>query len=252
MNVTDYSDSDSSVDNSDSVTDSGSEDESAGGRSDNNIGCNSGSSEDTVNGSGGAGEVDGTEGSEHTGQDGRREFQLRDDQYKHMGETGECYMNTHQLLDILYDCNLNWLKFVYELEQAFPNVGEHALEQLLLDFAGQLSFLNLSLNDERIIEQSRQVYLLQRRLQEMERDIDNGIIVSEYDSDSPEELNKVRNPLDEAGKQIIRKKRAAIRRKEKREFRKRIADSHYLKRRKSKRIGKIQRDCPDIGKTIEE
>lgn len=262
LNVTDYSDSDSSVDNSDSVTDSGSEDESAGGRSDNNTGCNSGSSEDTVNssgaagevgdGSGGAGEVDGTEGSEHTGQDGRREFQLRDDQYKHMGETGECYMNTHQLLDILYDCNLNWLKFVYELEQAFPNVGEHALEQLLLDFAGQLPFLNLSLNDERIIEQSRQVYLLQRRLQEMERDIDNGIIVSEYDSDSPEELIKVRNPLDEAGKQIIRKKRAAIRRKEKREFRKRIAESRYLKRRKSKRIGKIQRDCPDIGKTIEE
>lgn len=51
----------------------------------------------------------GTEGSEHTGQDGRLEFQLRDDQYKHIGETGECYMNTHQLL---YDCNLNWLKFI--------------------------------------------------------------------------------------------------------------------------------------------
>ena len=65
------------------------------------------------------------------------------------------------------------------------------MEQLLLDLAGQLPFLNLSLNDERIIEQSRQVYLLQRQLQEMERDIDNTIIVSEYDSDSPKELIKV-------------------------------------------------------------
>ena len=100
------------------------------------------------------------------------------------------------------------------------------MEQLLLDLAGQLPFLNLSLNDERIIEQSRQVYLLQRQLQEMERDIDNTIIVSEYDSDSPKELIKVRNPLDETGKQIIRKKRAAMRRKEKREFMKCIADSH--------------------------
>ena len=99
-----------------------------------------------------------------------------------------------QLLDILHDCNLNWLKFVYELKQAFPNVGEHALEHLLLDVAGQLPFLNLSLNDEHI-EQSRQVYLLHRRLREIEGDIDNGIIVSEYDSDSPEELLKVRNPL---------------------------------------------------------
>ena len=121
-----------------------------------------GSSEDAVNGSAGAGEVGGTEGIGHTGQDGRREFQLRDDQ--HMGETGECCMNTHQFLYVLYDCNLNWLAFAYELEQAFPNVGEHALEQLLLEFAGQLSFLNLNLNDGRIIEQSRQVYLLQRQL----------------------------------------------------------------------------------------
>ena len=86
----------------------------------------------------------------------------------------------------------------------------------------------------------------------MERDIDNGIILSESDSDSSEELIKVRNPLDEAGKQIIRKRRAAFRRKAKREFRKRIAESRYLKRRKSKRIAKIQRDCPDIGKTMEK
>lgn len=128
-----------------------------------------------------------------TGQDRRRKFQLRDD---HIGETEECNMNTHQLLDILYDCNLNWFAFVHELEKAFPNVGEHVLEQLLLDFAGQLPFLNLSLNDERIIEQTRQVYLLKRRLQEMERNIDNGIIASESDSDSPEEFIKVRNPLD--------------------------------------------------------
>ena len=208
LNVTDCSDSDSSVDNSDSVTDSGSEEESAEESSDDGTWCSRGPSEDAVNGSGGAGEVGngsggagssedavngsggagevgngsggaglsgdavngsagagevgGTEGSGHTGQDGRREFQLRDDQ--HIGETGECYRNTHQLLDVLYDCNLNWLAFAYELEQAFPNVGEHALEQLLLDFAGQLPFLNLNLNDERIIEQSRQVYLLQRQL----------------------------------------------------------------------------------------
>ena len=86
----------------------------------------------------------------------------------------------------------------------------------------------------------------------MERDIDNGIILSESDSDSSEELIKVRNPLDEAGKQIIRKRRAAFRRKAKREFGKSIAESRYLKRRKSKRIAKIQRDCPAIGKTIEK
>ena len=63
LNVTDYSDSDSSVDNSDSVTDSGSEDESAGESSDDSTGCNSGSSEDAVNSSGAAGEVGNGSGS---------------------------------------------------------------------------------------------------------------------------------------------------------------------------------------------
>ena len=41
-----------------------------------------------------------------------------------------------------------------------------------------------------------------------------------------------------------------MRRKEKREFMKCIADSRYLRRRKSKRIGKIQRDCPISAKRL--
>ena len=84
----------------------------------------------------------------------------------------------------------------------------------------------------------------------MERDIYSGIIASEYDSSSPEELIKVRNPLDEAGNEIIRKKRAAIHRKEKREFRKCMADICHLKRRKSKRIGKFKETAPTLAKRL--
>ena len=104
-----------------------------------------------------------------TDVDGRHEFQLIDEQYKHMTETGECYMNTHQLLDILHQCHLNWLEFVCVLQDAMPNAGEHVLQQLLLDFAGPLLFLNLSEHDEKVVEQSRQVYLMDRRRQEKEK-----------------------------------------------------------------------------------
>ena len=80
------------------------------------------------------------------------------------------------------------------------------------------------------------------------------MIVSDSDSDSDcaEEWQRVRDPLDEAGLDIIKKKRAAIRRKATREVKKRVAERHYLRRRKSKKVGRIQREHPDIGETIEQ
>ena len=48
------------------------------------------------------------------------------------------------------------------------------------------------------------------------------------------------------------KKRTAIRRKATREVKKCIPEKCYLKRTKSKRVGRIQREHPDIGETIEE
>ncbi|KAL9976974.1 hypothetical protein ACROYT_G014325 [Oculina patagonica] len=94
----------------------------------------------------------------------------------------------------------------------------------------------------------RQVYLLEERRQEMEHEIDGGMIVSDSDSDCVEEWNRVRDPLDEAGLQFIKKKRAAICRKPTRELNKRVAEKRYFRRRRSKRVGKtienyIQKCC---------
>ena len=115
-----------------------------------------------------SGDAESTQDLTSTQVDGRNEFQLSNEQYKHISDTGECYMNTHQLLDILRKCNLNWLEFVCALQVLMPNVAEHVLQQVLLDFAGQSPFLDLSEHDERIIEQSRQVYLQEKRRQEIE------------------------------------------------------------------------------------
>ena len=199
-----------------------------------------------------SGDAVSTQNLTSTQVDGIHEFQLSNEQYKHISDTGECYMNTHQLLDIFHKCNLNWLEFVCALQVLMPNVADHVLEQVLLDFAGQLPFLDLSEHDERIIEQSRQVYLQEKRRQEIESEITDGMIVSDSDSDCAEEGQRVRDPLDEAGLDIIMKKRTAIRRKATREVKKRIAERRYLRRRKSKKVARIQREHHDIGKTIEQ
>ncbi len=59
----------------------------------------------------------------------------------------------------------------------------------------------------------------------------NGEIVSESDSDSPEAYVGVSQPLSAAGKRLIAKKRAAIRR---RGQEKTIAERHFLSRKTPK------------------
>ena len=85
-----------------------------------------------------------------------------------------------------------------------------------------------------------------------EADIDDGLVVSESDGDDPTELFQVQDPLDAKGKAIILKKRATIRRKAKRDIAKRIAERRFLQRRGSKRLGRIEKEYPSIGKTIKE
>ena len=103
-----------------------------------------------------------------------------------------------------------------------------------------------------MVDQSRQAYLIERWHKDKEDDVDDGLVVSESESDDPNELCQVKDPLDAKGKAVILKKRAAIQRKAKREIAKRIAERRFLQRRRSKRIGRIEKECPDFGKTIEK
>ena len=59
-----------------------------------------------------SGDAESTQDLTSTQVDGGHEFQLSNEQHKHISDTGECYTNTHQLLDILHKCNLNWSEFV--------------------------------------------------------------------------------------------------------------------------------------------
>ena len=167
-------------------------------------------------------------------------------------ETETSSLDDQQLIDILRCCDLNWIEFACIVTGIQENKQPNETENMLLEFAGKLSSLNLTKEEERLVDQSRQAYLIERWHKDKEDDMDDGLVVSESESDDPNELCQVKDPLDAKGKAVILKKRAAIQRKAKREVAKRIAERRFLQRRRSKRIGRIEKECPDIEKTIEE
>lgn len=185
------------------------------------------------------------------------ELQLKDvvnegETYKHTTDTGSVFMNSHQLCDVLRKCDLNWFYFIKVLKELVNGTSE-VLNQLLLDFSGQLSFLGLSEDEEKVVEQSRQAFLCYACLRE-NTESDNCVVEIMSDSDSSEAeiwAMGVNSPLDDGGRLLIKKRRAAIKRNSVRQIKKRLAEKRLMKRR-SKRVGTISSECPGIGAEIED
>lgn len=161
-------------------------------------------------------------------------------------------LDDQQLVNILLYCDLNWIEFARVVTGMQENKQPNLTENMLAEFARKLSSLNFNNEEKGLIDQSKKAYLVQKSRNDKEADVDDGLVASESDDDDPTELFQVQDPLDVKGKAIILKKRAAIQRKAKRDIAKRIAERRFLQRRRSKRIGRIEKECPDIGKTIEE
>ena len=106
----------------------------------------------------------------------------------------------------------------------------------MLDFGGQIAFLGLSVEEERVIEQSRQAYLLSQRLQSIGGEDTGEEIVSESDV-SEGQMLQVEDLLGERVRAIFNKKRSDVRRKGIREV---------------KRVSQVLRDCPGISQAIED
>ncbi len=76
------------------------------------------------------------------------------------------------------------------------------------------------------------------------------------DSESSEEEGHSWTPgedlLGQNGRALLIKKRATMKRKAVHEIKKKVVERRFLKRRHSKRVSKVLKDCPGIGETIEE
>ena len=161
-----------------------------------------------------------------------------------------CYQNSHQLRDILKSCELNWFSFVEVIKEKMKDYSKEAIDQLLLDFSGQLHLFNLDEREELIIEQSRQAFLLARRLDENNSDADDEAVLSEAE-EMEVDWGNIHDPLQKEAQSAIIQKIRNLRLGAKRKAAKKIAEERFLRRRRGKNVSKILKECPDIGQTIE-
>jgi len=141
------------------------------------------------------------------------------------------------LVSILRQNNLNWFAFVKKIKSTIRRLSAEAMSQLLIDFANYLSISDLSRDEEKEVEHSRQSFLLYYRDQKVEdREIDmlEGIVCSDSQSDNRDEWIDVPDLRTEARKKLIQRERRRIRQKAKRQAAKHVAEECLLKRKKPK------------------
>ena len=80
----------------------------------------------------------------------------------------------------------------------------------------------------------------------------NGEVVTDSESDNPEDYVHLQDPLSEEGRALVKKRRTAIQRRIRRMKAKAIAEQRFLTRKTPKRFSKVLLECPDVGKTIED
>ncbi len=136
----------------------------------------------------------------------------------------------------------------------FKTTPADRIEKRLLDFDSKLSSIDITPEVKKIINQSYKAYIQGESLQRKQRDISEGMIVS--DSESSEEEGYSWTPgkdlLGQNRRALLIKKRAAMKRNAVHEIKKKVAERRPPKRRCSKRVSKVLKDCPGIGETIEE
>ena len=132
-------------------------------------------------------------------------------------------MNSHQVLDILKSCSFNWFAFVMASKSKLTDITEEGLNQVLLDFGGQLSFLDSDKSDHDIAEHSHQAFLFSERKRSINDE--GGAVVSESESSDQELWNQgIRSILEERGREVVRKRREAIHRKAVREAKRKVME----------------------------
>ncbi len=159
-------------------------------------------------------------------------------------------LDSEELKVLLAQSKYNWFEVMEKLESRLEGDISNKVESLF----AKVSTLGIEPKALHAIEQS---YLAFHTAEKEQYEQDhtaralNGEVVSDAESDDPHAYTGITDPLSSAGKEIIAKKRATIRRRMKRRQAKAIAERRYLSRKLSKRTCKILRECPDIGKEIE-
>ena len=155
-------------------------------------------------------------------------------------------MPNHSLLArALSESNFNWFEFHEKIEGIMEQTDSNNVSKTLEEFFLQIPHMGLSQNQmEHTVQSHRAFQAAASESYEQERIARsiNGEIVSESESDDPDQYVGITSITSAAGRELIRKKRVSIKTRH---------EKRLLARKLSKRTSKVLRDCPNIGKTIE-
>lgn len=130
----------------------------------------------------------------------------------------------------LTESNYNWFELIERLESEIEGDHIEVSEKLYLQIS-TLGFTDRQLN---LINQSKEAFSAARNdAYELERTarIVNGCIVSESESDNPEQYTNIKDPFTEQGRILISKRRQSIRRRARRLRAKAIAEQRFLSKK---------------------
>ena len=157
---------------------------------------------------------------------------------------------------VLEASKYNWFDLCERLEHI---LGDTNLKDQLPSYLDRLvsdpSVLEVGKKEWELLMQSKLAFnAVSKELVCEERDAraTNGEIVTGTESEDTEAYFDLSDPLSKEGKQVIIKRRTAIKRRARRLKAKRLAEKRLLSRKPSKHTSKVLSDCPDIGQTIED
>ena len=149
------------------------------------------------------------------------------------------------LVELLRKSAFNWFQFVDSCE-------EMMVDSKCVEFESLIE--KLTTREQELVVQSHDAFChveeFETPREQREASAFNGSILSESESDNPDDYLTLSLHSSQA-KTLIQKKIKAIRRKSQRDKAKAIAEKNFLNRKKSKKVKSIAIQFPDIGKTIE-
>ena len=165
----------------------------------------------------------------------------------------DIFREPEKLNDLLERSQFNWVALSEMIQEEIPGITN--LTNILANVSSKLPALGLSRKQQHLIEQSQEVFKQMEEVNEEEDKIDDGLILSDEDDSFSQELvnwNEIKDPLSGKAKEIVIKRIKFMRRKHKRDLKKKIAEERILRRKRSKNVGKILKEHPNIGKHIEQ
>ena len=159
------------------------------------------------------------------------------------GQSGGSVIPSDVLKMSLESSNFNWFECIHQLKSQFSIDTTTKLTQTILH---QLPDLKLSKQQEQLVLLSVQAFIAAKNDQcEDERvaRMVNGDIVTDSESDNPEDYCGLKNVLSETGRTFITKRRASIKRRAQRERARVIAEQRFLSRNITKHVSINRRIC---------